>query len=118
MHAMELSLLHASSWLTAGEITARYVVGEQKLAAYSLQGNLPLRRDPDGTVRYDERVVALLFRPRHQASAGLGVLGATRLGDPSPEAESPPPSSRQARRLSPRVARAEWTCVEGRRQAG
>jgi hypothetical protein len=118
MHAMEPSLLPSSNWLTAREIAERYIVGEQRLTAYSLQGNLPLRRSDDGTVRYDESVVSCLFRPRHGASPGLGVLGVVRLGEPPPDATAPPQSSRRLRQISPNLTRVEWTCVEGQRQAG
>jgi hypothetical protein len=118
MNTMQPALVPTSNWLTAGEITARYVVGAQKLAAYSLQGNLPLRRGPDGVERFDEKMVALLFRPRQGASMGLGVLGEARLGQPAPDENEPPASSRQARRLGPRVVRDEWSCVEGQRKAG
>jgi len=101
MQATRLSLVPPSCWLTAAEISARYAVGERTLAAYSFQGNLPLRRDPDGSVRFEERVVARLFRRRNDEAAGLGVMGVARLGDPPPEADAAPESSTGARRRHP-----------------
>jgi hypothetical protein len=109
MNATRLSLVQPTPWLTAGEVTARYAVGERTLAAYSFRGNLPFRRDPDGTARFDARVVASLFRPRQGEPAGLGVLGVARLGDPPPDLDAAPPSSRRARRGSARSAQLDWT---------
>ncbi len=88
-----------ANWMTAAEISARYVVGEQKLLAYAQRGNLPLMRQDGGATLFDESVVALYFRPRNAAAAqalppnvrGLGVLGVSRLGDPAPAQPSASP---------------------------
>lgn len=61
------------------------MVGPERLADYSHRGNLPMRRAVDGTLLFDEQVVARFFRMRACAPLGaapcnLGVLGTTRLG--------------------------------------
>src|SRR6478672_1535819 len=78
------------NWMTAIELTERYMVLEQRLGEYAARGNLPFRKT-DAGVLYDESVAKRFFRPR-QGSAqracvmapqpqSMGVLGTTRLGD-------------------------------------
>ena len=77
-----------ANWKTAAHLTARYAVSESRLSDYSSRGNLPLERQPDGSVLYDEDEVANLFPPRAGAFAApapkgphLGLLGVMRMGD-------------------------------------
>ena len=53
-----------ANWMTAAEISARCVVGKNKLLAYAERGDLPLMRRPDGATLFDEqRRRPLLPRP-------------------------------------------------------
>jgi hypothetical protein len=92
-----------ANWMTTAEISARYIVGEQKLLAYAHRGNMPMFRGPDGIVLFDESFAAQLFRPRDPAAAvavtapsgkpNLGILGVMRMGD-QPDAAAAPASMR------------------------
>ena len=107
-------------WKTAEQISALYVVGEERLIAYSRRGNLAMRRRPDGAVLFDEDGVARFFRTRIAAAAALsaprannlGVLGVARLGE-APQANAtvaaaaPAPSPRADRRRALRRAAAQ-----------
>jgi hypothetical protein len=117
-----------SNWMTVDEICARYAVGGQKLLDYSLRGNLPLMRRPDGTTLFDESVVARLFRPRdgqmsisRPSGPNLGVLGFSRLGEKPAEAArtAAPPhlGQRFPDRRRRRVSKAEWPAHLERRKA-
>lgn len=111
-----------ATWKTAPELSRRYLVGAERLLDYSRRGNLPMRREADGTPLFDEDIVARLFRLRHAlgvpltSGANLGVLGETRLGTfalPTTE------SSREARRRALRFAEAPRAApVPTRRAAG
>lgn len=79
-----------ANWMTVSEISARYIVGEQKLFDYARRGNMPMFRRPDGVTLFDESHAALLFRPRSADAViaapatgkpNLGVLGVSRLGE-------------------------------------
>ncbi len=113
-----------ANWMTVAEISARYVVGEQKLLAFAARGNMPMLRGEDGIIRFDEHHARMLFRPRDPAAAipvadtsgkpNLGVLGAARLGERAAARPAAPsmvvpasPSVRQAHRRSLRVSEAE-----------
>ncbi len=75
-----------ATWKTADEISRRFIVGADRLDDYSRRGNLPRSFEADGTVLFDEDMVARFFRPRHAQGVlltspdHLGVLGETRLG--------------------------------------
>ncbi|HLV67313.1 MAG TPA: hypothetical protein VKY73_15935 [Polyangiaceae bacterium] len=96
-----------ATWKTAAELSAKYLVGGERLSEYSRRGNLPSLRLPDGTALFDEDIVARFFRARNAAYApmapaqNLGVLGEARLGTPEP---APAPSAREERRRAPRAA--------------
>ena len=51
-------------WISAAKIVSEYAVGEARLLQYSARGNLPCRRDGDGSYLFDADHVALLFRSR------------------------------------------------------
>lgn len=91
-------------WMTAAELSERYMVGEQTLLAYAARGDMPMFRTPAGTIHFDETRASRIFRPRAPAQdlqvaasdpRSLGVLGMTRLGSP------PPASSRMLRSVQP-----------------
>lgn len=76
------------TWKSAAQITARYAVSESRLSDYSFRGNLPMMRQPDGSVFYDETEVAQLFPARSgifsvptPKGPHLGLLGVARMGD-------------------------------------
>ncbi|MDD9945999.1 MAG: hypothetical protein OXU20_33455 [Myxococcales bacterium] len=69
-----------TEWLTADELMARYRVSEARLLAYAMRGNLPSRRCPNGERQYDESRVSAYFARRGVPLVGLGILGATRVG--------------------------------------
>jgi hypothetical protein len=77
-------------WMTGCEICARYVASEQKLLDYARRGNMPMLRQADGQVLFDEGHAATLFRPRGPSAGSpeadgrpsLGVLGVSQLGGP------------------------------------
>ena len=77
-------------WMTGSEISARYITSEQKLLDQARRGNMPMFRQDDGRVLFDEEHAALLFRPRAPPGApgapedgrrNLGVLGVSQLGE-------------------------------------
>jgi hypothetical protein len=83
-----------AKWNTAEELSQRYAVGVDRLAAYADRGNLGRRRLADGTLLFDEDMVAVLFRTRLAVAArrdeafmsagetpSMGVLGVARLGE-------------------------------------
>ncbi len=99
-------------WMTGSEISARYIASEQKLLDYARRGNMPMLRQDDGSVLFDEGHAATLFRPRGPSpllaappggKPNLGVLGVSQLGEraapPSPAAE-PVPSTWRALRFA------------------
>jgi hypothetical protein len=118
-----------ANWMTAVEISARYIVGEQKLLAFAARGNMPMLRGEDGIIRFDAHHAAMLFRPRDPAAAlpiavdtsgkpNLGILGVTRLGEArlgearlgeqaAPKPAPASPSMRQAHRRARRAAERE-----------
>ena len=118
MKNMEPSQWTASGWLTAEEIAARYIVSEETLLTYSQRGTLALQRSPEGTVRFDERGVARIFRPRNRSWAPLGVLGRAVVGEAPRGAMEPAPSSTRRMRRSGSLAFAGVQDVERRRYAG
>jgi hypothetical protein len=77
--------------MSGREISARYVVSEQKLLDYARRGNMPMLRQDDGSVVFDEGHAAMLFRPRGPSPGpatapmdgrqNLGVLGVSHLGE-------------------------------------
>jgi hypothetical protein len=77
------------AWMTAEQIAAQYVVGEQRLLDYGRRGNLAMRRRADGRTLFDGEGVARFFRARGAESApasgvrarNLGVVGVARLGN-------------------------------------
>jgi hypothetical protein len=98
------------TWMTAAQIAERYVVGEDRLIAYSHRGNLPFRRSDEGATLFDERAVARFFRPRgHGLVAArpargphLGLLGVVKLGDkPTQNAAPSTPYAPNVRSLRP-----------------
>jgi hypothetical protein len=79
-----------ANWMTGSEISARYIASEQKLFDYARRGNMPMFRQDDGSILYDERHASTLFRPRGPSAVlaapadgkpNMGVLGASRLGE-------------------------------------
>lgn len=94
-----------ATWKTAAELSAKYLVGGERLSEYSRRGNLPSLRLPDGTALFDEDIVARFFRVRAATHAPvppaphLGVLGEARLGTSEAHCE---PIARPSR---PRVQR-------------
>jgi hypothetical protein len=119
-----------ANWMTAAEISARYVVGEQRLLVYAHRGNLPLMRNPDGATLFDESVVARYFRPRNAAPVaavppdvrGIAVVGVSRLGAP-PRTDVPvndgastPRAPRVERRRKARVGQGAWPAELERRK--
>ena len=81
-----------SEWWPAERISEHYVVGENRLMAYSARGNLPSRRDGQGRWLFDVDVVRSLFRCRDAAMAPdlpAGTLGAVKLGDEWNDARNP-----------------------------
>ena len=109
-----------AEWMTAEQIAARYVVGEQRLLEYGERGNLAMRRVAAGRVLFDVDGVARFFRVRGTAAAGaapgavngaraqhLGVLGAATLGGaaaPAAMMEAPAMGGREARKRALRAA--------------
>jgi hypothetical protein len=92
-----------TSFRAAEQIVREFTVGEARLAAYALRGNLPMLR-VDGEVHYDINVVERLFKRRGaQSELGTG-LGAIRLGDLLGAAPEPRASS--IRELAPRAVSA------------
>ncbi|MGK3962614.1 hypothetical protein WMF38_00295 [Sorangium sp. So ce118] len=103
-----------AEWMTAEQIAARYVVGEQRLLDYGKRGNLAMRRVADGRLLFDVDGVARFFRVRGAAAAGaapgavngaraqhLGVLGVATLGGvaaPVAMREAPAMGGREARK--------------------
>jgi hypothetical protein len=91
-----------ANWMTGCEISARYVVSEQKLLDYAGRGNMPMLRMEDGRVLFDEEHAATQFRPRGPSPGpvgaapseaisapvdgrrNLGVLGVSHLGERAP----------------------------------
>ena len=78
-----------AKWMTGPEISARYIASEQKLLDYARRGNMPMLRQDDGCILFDEEHAAILFRRRGPSPAlsapgvdkpDLGVLGVARLG--------------------------------------
>jgi hypothetical protein len=70
--------------MTGAEISARYVTSEQKLLDHACHGNMPMFRQDDGQILFDEEHAALLFLPRKPPADGrpnLGVLGVSQLGE-------------------------------------
>jgi hypothetical protein len=103
-----------TNWMTATELSTRYMVGEKRLNEFASRGNLPFRRTGDGGVLYDESVAARFFRPRGASSAvtlgaaNLGVLGMTRLGEAD---DAMPMTARQRSRRAAHaatVSTGEW----------
>ena len=72
-------------WRSADELCERYLVGEQRLLAFSRRGNLPMLSQNGQLPLFDEDIVARLFRRRDESDApahegGWGTLGSARLG--------------------------------------
>ncbi|WP_437720406.1 hypothetical protein [Sorangium sp. So ce861] len=99
--------------MTAEQISARYIVGEQRLLDYSRRGNLAMMRRPDGVLLFDADDVASFFRPRGQAAPSMAVLGASRLGV-EPTASM---GAREARRRALRAASASPSAAASGRLA-
>ena len=79
-----------ANWMTGSEISARYIASEQKLLDHARRGNMPMFRQDDGSILFDEEHAAILFRPRGPSPAlpapangkpNLGVLGVSQLGE-------------------------------------
>jgi hypothetical protein len=85
-------------WRSADELCERYLVGEQRLLAFSRRGNLPMLQESGQIALFDEDIVARLFRRRDEEPAssegGWGSLGSARLGFKD---ASPVPSARLTR---------------------
>ena len=106
------------AWLTAEQVGARYLVGEERLLEHAQRGNLALRRCAGETVVFDGDGVARLFRLRGTAAGSVkettattfGVLGVVRLGEEAAEPEAaaatelPRMEGREARRRALRLA--------------
>jgi hypothetical protein len=106
------------NWMTAPAIARIYMVGEERLLAFGMRGNLAFQRTPGGEMLFDERAVSRIFRPRNGAvrsfpvpkGPSMGVLGLARLGDKaSQEATRPELGPREVRR---RQLRSSGTGVE------
>ncbi|MFZ5893394.1 MAG: hypothetical protein ACOY0T_20200 [Myxococcota bacterium] len=92
-------------WRSAVELCERYLVGEQRLLAFSRRGNLPMLQVAGEIALFDEDIVARLFRRRDDAGApasqgGWGIIGSARLGanDVSPVASERLTRTRALRR--------------------
>jgi hypothetical protein len=106
------------AWLTAEQVGACYLVGEQRLLEHARRGNLALRRRAGEAVVFDGDGVARLFRLRGAAAGpvkettatSFGVLGVVRLGEEAAEPgaiaarELPLMAGREARRRALRLA--------------
>jgi hypothetical protein len=72
-----------ANWTTASGISRNYSVGVERLLEYSRRGNLPMRKEPDGTLLFDEEIVRCFFRLRSARAEApvnnLGVLGQAHL---------------------------------------
>jgi hypothetical protein len=95
------------NWMTAAAIARSYMVGEERLLAYGMRGNLAFQRTAGGEILFDERAVSRIFRPRGAAvrsfptpqGPSMGVLGLVRLGDKtSQQATRPELDARETRR--------------------
>lgn len=88
-----------ATWMTVSEISARYIVGEQKLLEFARRGSMPMVRRGDGVTLFDESFAGLVFRPRSagRCTSNLGVLGLTRIGETKPTS-TPELSVRRAHR--------------------
>lgn len=97
------------TWMTAQQISARLIVGEQRLLEYGQRGNLAMYRMDDGSVLFDADGAARYFRSRNAAApripegAHMGVLGTSRLADRRAE-QRPVVSGREERRREVRQA--------------
>jgi hypothetical protein len=71
-----------AAWMTATELSARFTVSEDRLAAYARRGNLAMRRTGDGSVVFDAARASQIFLRRGESaeSRGFAILGASRLG--------------------------------------
>jgi len=85
------------TWMSANQISARYMVGEARLREYSQRGNLAMHRCADGTILYDVDAVAELFRSRavgalrpNPQAKNMGIVGAVKLGGVEDLADSSP----------------------------
>jgi hypothetical protein len=95
----------SADYCTGDEISQEYAVGPQRLLAFAMRGNLPMRVE-DGQPLFDRGVVAKLFR-RRDAPEGQGMTlgGGFRLGD-SLAAPAKVPAARHVPGHSVRVPRA------------
>jgi hypothetical protein len=97
------------TWMTAKQISARLIVGEQRLLEYGQRGNLAMYRMDDGSILFDADGASRYFRSRTAAvvrpsDANLGVLGASRLADRRGQEQRPVLSGREERRREARHA--------------
>ncbi|MFT3765645.1 MAG: hypothetical protein QM820_09035 [Minicystis sp.] len=126
-----------ANWMTVSEISARYIVGEQKLLAYARRGNMPMMRCEDGSILFDGSYAAQLFRPRSPEAAitapatgkpNMGVLGVSRLGEKAapqqtiaaqttPLPTTPEPSVRRSHRRELRFSSWEESVEDRARKA-
>lgn len=97
------------TWMTAQQISARLIVGEQRLLEYGQRGNLAMYRMDDGSVLFDADGASRYFRSRNAAALrapegnNMGVLGKSRLADRRAE-QRPLVSGREERRREMRHA--------------
>lgn len=97
------------TWMTAQQISAQLIVGEQRLLEYGQRGNLAMYRMEDGSVLFDADGAARYFRSRTAAALrtpeahNMGVLGSSRLADRRAE-QRPLVSGREERRREVRQA--------------
>jgi hypothetical protein len=72
---------YCGDYCTSEEISQEYAVGPQRLLAFAMRGNLPMRME-DGKPLYDRDIVAKLFRRRDAAEGqGMTLGGGFKLGD-------------------------------------
>lgn len=91
------------TWMTAREISARLIVGEERLLDYGQRGNLAMYRLDDGSLLFDMDGASRYFRARNAAELrasdqNLGVVGTSRLADRRSSEQPALPSGREERR--------------------
>ena len=98
------------TWMTAKQISARLIVGEDRLLEYGKRGNLAMYRMEDGSILFDADGASRYFRSRNAAAfnapemQNLGVLGSSRLADRRAPRENPSIGRREERRRELRHA--------------